>query len=283
MYMKKIVCSALCVLTLVACNNAQREKELAATNDSLAVALDEKTEALDQAMQAIADIQEGFRVINAAEGRMAIHAGVEGVTDTQLLKEDICFIQQRMEANREQIERLQKKLKANDIELDGLRKVLTNLQRELDDKVARIAALQAELLEKNIRIAELDSAVIMLTSDVNTLHKMADQQQELIEQQVLQLNAAWYVYGTAKELKDQNILKSGKVFSSTDFNKNYFTEIDVRDDKVFPLYAKHAKLLTTHPEGSYELSSDEDKQLTLSIVDVDAFWSVSRYLVIQTR
>lgn len=283
MYMKKIVCSALCVLTLVACNNAQREKELAATNDSLAVALDEKTKALDQAMQAIADIQEGFRVINAAEGRMAIHAGVEGVTDTQLLKEDICFIQQRMEANREQIERLQKKLKANDIELDGLRKVLTNLQRELDDKVARIAALQAELLEKNIRIAELDSAVIMLTSDVNTLHKMADQQQELIEQHVLQLNAAWYVYGTAKELKDQNILKSGKVFSSTDFNKNYFTEIDVRDDKVFPLYAKHAKLLTTHPEGSYELSSDEDKQLTLSIVDVDAFWSVSRYLVIQTR
>lgn len=283
MYMKKIVCSALCVLTLVACNNAQREKELAATNDSLAVALDEKTKALDQAMQAIADIQEGFRVINAAEGRMAIHAGVEGVTDTQLLKEDICFIQQRMEANREQIERLQKKLKANDIELDGLRKVLTNLQRELDDKVARIAALQAELLEKNIRIAELDSAVIMLTSDVNTLHKMADQQQELIEQQVLQLNAAWYVYGTAKELKDQNILKSGKVFSSTDFNKNYFTEIDVRDDKVFPLYAKHAKLLTTHPEGSYELSSDEDKQLTLSIVDADAFWSVSRYLVIQTR
>lgn len=283
MYMKKIVCSALCVLTLVACNNAQREKELAATNDSLTVALDEKTKALDQAMQAIADIQEGFRVINAAEGRMAIHAGVEGVTDTQLLKEDICFIQQRMEANREQIERLQKKLKANDIELDGLRKVLTNLQRELDDKVARIAALQAELLEKNIRIAELDSAVIMLTSDVNTLHKMADQQQELIEQQVLQLNAAWYVYGTAKELKDQNILKSGKVFSSTDFNKNYFTEIDVRDDKVFPLYAKHAKLLTTHPEGSYELSSDEDKQLTLSIVDVDAFWSVSRYLVIQTR
>lgn len=283
MYMKKIVCSALCVLALAACNNAQREKELAATNDSLAVALDEKTKALNQAMQTIADIQEGFRVINEAEGRMAIHAGVEGVTDTQLLKEDICFIQQRMEANREQIERLQKKLKANDIELDGLRKVLTNLQRELDDKVARIAALQAELLEKNIRIAELDSAVMMLTSDVNALHKMTDQQQELIEQQVLQLNAAWYVYGTAKELKDQNILKSGKVFSSTDFNKNYFTEIDVRNDKVFPLYAKHAKLLTTHPEGSYELSSDEDKQLTLSIVDADAFWSVSRYLVIQTR
>lgn len=281
--MKKILCSVLCVLALVACNNAQRERELTAQNDSLAVALEEKSEALNQAMRAIADIQEGFRVINEAEGRMAIHAGVEGVTDTQLLKEDITFIQQKMEANRVQIERLQKKLKANDIELDGLRKVLANLQRELDDKVARIAALQAELMEKNIRIAELDSAVIILTGDVNALHKMADMQQEVIEQQVLQLNAAWFVYGTAKELKDQNVLKSGKVFASTDFNKNYFTEIDVREDKVFPLYAKHAKLLTTHPNGSYEFLRDGDKQLTLSIVDAQAFWSVSRYLVIQTR
>ena len=281
--MKKILCSVHCVLALVACNNAQRERELTAQNDSLAVALEEKSEALNQAMRAIADIQEGFRVINEAEGRMAIHAGVEGVTDTQLLKEDITFIQQKMEANRVQIERLQKKLKANDIELDGLRKVLANLQRELDDKVARIAALQAELMEKNIRIAELDSAVIILTGDVNALHKMADMQQEVIEQQVLQLNAAWFVYGTAKELKDQNVLKSGKVFASTDFNKNYFTEIDVREDKVFPLYAKHAKLLTTHPNGSYEFLRDGDKQLTLSIVDAQAFWSVSRYLVIQTR
>ena len=233
--MKKILCSALCVLALVACNNAQRERELTAQNDSLAVALEEKSEALNQAMRAIADIQEGFRVINEAEGRMAIHAGVEGVTDTQLLKEDITFIQQKMEANRVQIERLQKKLKANDIELDGLRKVLANLQRELDDKVARIAALQAELMEKNIRIAELDSAVMMLTGDVNALHKMTDMQQEVIEQQVLQLNAAWFVYGTAKELKDQNVLKSGKVFTSTDFNKNYFTEIDVREDNPVPL------------------------------------------------
>lgn len=281
--MKKILCSVLCVLALVACNNAQRERELTAQNDSLAVALEEKSEALNQAMRAIADIQEGFRVINEAEGRMAIHAGVEGVTDTQLLKEDITFIQQKMEANRVQIERLQKKLKANDIELDGLRKVLGNLQRELDDKVTRIAALQAELMEKNIRIAELDSAVMMLTGDVNALHKMTDMQQEVIEQQVLQLNAAWFVYGTAKELKDQNVLKSGKVFTSTDFNKNYFTEIDVREDKVFPLYAKHAKLLTTHPNGSYEFLRDGDKLLTLSIVDAQAFWSVSRYLVIQTR
>jgi chromosome segregation ATPase len=282
--MKKIFCMVLCVAALASCTNVKREKELTARNDSLTVALNEKNVALDQAMQAIADIQEGFRVINEAEGRVAIQSqGAEGITDAQRLKEDILFIQQKMADNRKQIEDLQKKLATGGAETANLRKVLANLQKELEAKVVRIAALQGELASKNIRIAELDSAVVMLTGDVNALQEITDVQQGVIEQQITQLNTAWYVYGTAKELKEQNILKNGKVLSSTEFNKNYFTEIDVRDDKVFPLYAKHAKLLTAHPDGSYEFTKDDEKLLTFHIIDADAFWSVSRYMVIQVR
>ena len=83
--------------------------------------------------------------------------------------------------------------------------------------------------------------------------------------------------------KEQHIIKGGKVLASADFNKDYFTEIDIRVDSVFPLYAKHAKLLTVHPAGSYEFTKDESKQLTLSIIDAEAFWSVSRYMVVQVR
>lgn len=282
--MKKILCFVSCLAVLTSCDYFTREKEqLTAQNDSLTVALSEKQFALDQAMQSIADIQEGFRVINEAEGRVAIQTGVEGVTDAQRLKEDLQFIQQKMEENRKQIEQLQKKLNARGSEAASLRKVLANLQQELADKTASIAALHSELAQKNFRIAELDSAVVMLTTDVNTLQEITDAQHEVIEQQVTQLHTAWYVYGTAKELKEQNILKDGKVMSSADFNKNYFTEIDTRDDSVFPLYAKHAKLLTVHPAGSYEFTKDESKQLTLSIIDAEAFWSVSRYMVILVR
>lgn len=282
--MKKILCFVSCLAVLTSCDYFTREKEqLTAQNDSLTVALSEKQFALDQAMQSIADIQEGFRAINEAEGRVAIQTGVEGVTDAQRLKEDLQFIQQKMEENRKQIEQLQKKLNASGSEAASLRKVLANLQQELADKTASIAALHSELAQKNFRIAELDSAVVMLTTDVNTLQEITDAQHEVIEQQVTQLHTAWYVYGTAKELKEQNILKDGKVMSSVDFNKNYFTEIDTRDDSVFPLYAKHAKLLTVHPAGSYEFTKDELKQLTLSIIDAEAFWSVSRYMVILVR
>ena len=283
--MKKIFCLALCATMLVSCEfYTKREKELTAQNATLTAELTEKNMALEQAIQSIANIQEGFRVINEAEGRVSVQAqGGEGISDEERVKEDILFIQKKMEANRKQIEQLEKKLKASGIEASSLRKVISNLQKELDEKVARIAVLQAELAEKDIRIAELDKAVATLTGDVNALQKVSDEQQEVIEQQVVKLNTAWYVFGTAKELKEQNILKSGDVMSSTDFNKNYFTEIDVRVDRVFPLYAKNAKLLTVHPEGSYKFVKDVDKQLTLNVLDFEAFWSVSRYMVIQVR
>ena len=283
--MKKILCMALCAVVLVGCDfTNKREQELTAQKESLIKQLNEKNVALEQALSSIAKIQEGFQVINEAEGRVNLQTqAAEGVTDAERMKEDILFIQQKMEENRKQMAALEKKLKASGAENANLRKVLANLQKELDVKVARIAELQAELAEKNICIAELDKAVKTLTLDVNTLQQTSDAQQDVIERQVAQLNKAWYVYGTAKELKEQNILKSGDVMSTTDFNKNYFTEIDVRVDRVFPLYAKHAKLMTIHPEGSYEFVKDADKQLTLKVVDIDAFWSVSRYMVIQVR
>jgi predicted nuclease with TOPRIM domain len=283
--MKKILCMALCAVVLVGCDfTNKREQELTAQKESLIKQLNEKNVALEQALSSIAKIQEGFQVINEAEGRVNLQTqAAEGVTDAERMKEDILFIQQKMEENRKQMAALEKKLKASGAENANLRKVLANLQKELDVKVARIAALQAELAEKNIRIAELDKAVETLTYDVNTLQQTSDAQQDVIERQVVELNKAWYVYGTSKELKEQNILKGGDVMASSDFNKNYFTEIDVRVDRVFPLYAKHAKLLTVHPEGSYEFVKDADKQLTLKVLDIDAFWSVSRYMIIQVR
>ena len=283
--MKKILCMALCAVVLVGCDfTNKREQELTAQKESLIKQLNEKNVALEQALSSIAKIQEGFQVINEAEGRVNLQTqAAEGVTDAERMKEDILFIQQKMEENRKQMAALEKKLKASGAENANLRKVLANLQKELDVKVARIAALQAELAEKNIRIAELDKAVETLTHDVNTLQQTSDAQQDVIERQVVELNKAWYVYGTSKELKEQNILKGGDVMASSDFNKDYFTEIDVRVDRVFPLYAKHAKLLTVHPEGSYEFVKDADKQLTLKVLDIDAFWSVSRYMIIQVR
>ena len=70
---------------------------------------------------------------------------------------------------------------------------------------------------------------------------------------------------------------------ATNANLGYLTKADMRELTTINTYAKSAKLLTTHPENSYSLEKDSNKQYILTIKDAVAFWSISKYLVIQVR
>ena len=128
-----------------------------------------------------------------------------------------------------------------------------------------------------------------LTADKDALIVETQEQQNTLNQQDLDLHKAWFVFGTRKELREENILTDGgflkkdKVLAESDMNKDYFTEIDVRTTKEIKLYSKSADVLTTHPAGSYSLDKDAEGNLTLHITDEKTFWSVSKYLVIQVR
>ena len=142
--------------------------------------------------------------------------------------------------------------------------------------------LRAELDAKDIHIAELDEKISGLNSNVSTLTNESAQKSQQISQQDKQLHTAWFVFGTKSELKEQNILKDGQVLQSN-FNKEYFTKIDIRVDKEIKLYSRSAKMLTAHPASSYTLQRDANKQYVLRIINPDQFWSTSKYLVILVK
>ena len=154
---------------------------------------------------------------------------------------------------------------------------------ELNAKQQRIEELQTELASKNIRIQELDAAVSDLSVAKETLAAENEAKAKTVAEQEKSLNAAWFVFGTKSELKAQKILQSGDVLKSADFNKDYFTKVDIRYDKEIKLYSKSAKLLTNHPAGSYKLEKDNKGQYVLHITAPETFWSVSKYLVIQVK
>lgn len=89
-------------------------------------------------------------------------------------------------------------------------------------------------------------------------------------------------FGTKKELKGQHILEGGKVMNGN-FNKNYFTKVDIRNTTEIKLYSKSAKLLTAHPASSYSLTHDASKQYVLRITNPQIFWSTSKYLVVLVK
>ncbi len=75
---------------------------------------------------------------------------------------------------------------------------------------------------------------------------------------------------------------SVKKLNSTDLNKDYFKQIDITKVSVIPVDAKKAKIITAHPAGSYELVG-KDRVEKLTIKDTAAFWSLSKYLVIEAE
>ena len=287
--MKKLLLLCVSVALLSSCGEMKRNEALKAQNDSLNVALAERDAELEGIMAAFNEVQEGFRLINEAENRVDLQSGaMEGASSAQKIREDIRFISEKLRTNRERIAELEKQLDNSKYASAQLKKAIAGLKEELAVKTQQIETLQTELASKNIRIAELDDAVAGLNQNVADLTAENAAKAAIVANQDVALNAAWFVFGTSSELKDQKIiskkfLQKTKVLENEDFNKDYFTQIDIRTDKEIKLYSKDAKLLTAHPEGTYDLVKDDKGQLTLVITNPNKFWSVSRYLVIEVN
>ena len=283
--MKKLFFIACCAAMLVTgCKDGKNSSDLAnmQQSDSLNNIIAQKDSEINDLMGTFNEVQEGLRQISDAENRVALAKAGEGVNSKQKIKEDIRFIADQMKKNKELIAQLQKKLENSSLNATQLKKTIENLTAQLAEKEKQLQALREELDKKDIHIAELDESINNLHTNVNNLTTESQKKTETINAQDKQLNTAWYVFGTKKELKGQHIMEDGKVMNGN-FNKNYFTKIDIRNTTEIKLYSKTAKLLTAHPSSSYSLVRDANKQYTLRITNPQIFWSTSKYLVVLVK
>jgi len=283
--MKKLFFVALCGLMVVSCNNdgvKKAEQSALLQRDSLEQIIAQKDNEINDMMTTLSDIEEGFREITEAQNRVTLAKEGEGTNTQQRIRENVQFIQNVMKQNKELINKLKQQVRESSIKGDQLKKIVDNLTEQLTAKDQQLQALRAELDQKDIHIAELDEQVTNLNQNVTTLKEENTQQTETISNQDKQLNSAWFVFGTKKELKEKRILVDGRVLESN-FDKDYFTKIDIRIDKEIKLYSSSAQMLTSHPASSYTLQRDAKKQYVLRITDPQTFWSTSKYLVVQVK
>lgn len=285
--MKKILFLSVCAATLLSScgESAQQVRDDAQRQrDSLMQVISQRDAELDEIMSTVNEINEGFRLINEAQGRVSTEvANGEGQNMKAQVRENIQFIQQTLQQNKEQIEKLKTRLKGSSLQNTKLQETLDQLTAQMEEKSQEIEALKAELTAKDATIAEQGEQIEALNTNVKELSTANEEKAKVVASQDKQLNTAWFVFGTKSELKEQNILNKKEVLKDGNFNKNYFTEIDIRTQKEIKLYSKSATLLTSHPSGSYTLAKDAKGQYVLKINNPNTFWSVSRYLVIQVK
>lgn len=241
--MKKIVLCMFATLAVVACKN-EKTSDLSETDariDSLQKVIEQKDNEINDVMATFNEIQEGFRLIEQAENTVTLMKSGEQVNKSDQIRMSIRNIQQSMQHNRDLIAKLQQQVREGSTRSEQLRRTVETLMKQLDDKSESLRQLQAELEQKDIHIAELDKTVADLNTNIGDLQQETQQKQQTIDTQDKQLNTAYYVFGNKKELQNQNIYHKGKVLRAN-FNKNYFTKIDIRDVKEIKLYSKDAEL-----------------------------------------
>ncbi len=282
----KPVLLVVVVVLATSCNQDYKSrKDLLFENQNLITSLNQNNQELDEMMGIFNQIQDGFKKIKEAEGRVDMTTAENGsiASKKERIEKELEIITQTIAENRSQIEKLQKQLTASQTKSTQLQKAINTLHAELEEKSVQIEQLKMELESKNLHIAELGKTVDTLKDNVTELRGENQEQKETIESQIELMNKAWFVYGTRKELKEQGILDSGEILKTADFNQNYFTKIDIRTEKEIALHSKKVKVKTTHPLESYSIDNLEDGTKVLKIKDVATFWSVSNYLVVLVR
>jgi len=139
----------------------------------------------------------------------------------------------------------------------------------------------------NIKVENLNKDVTTLTTNVNNLSNENKEKQRVIEEKTTELNTAYYIIGTMKELKDKNVIrKEGFLGTAKDVNNNIdksvMTKVDITTLKSIPIMKKKVTVISTHPASSYKIEGDKSAD-NLVILNAAEFWSLSKVLVISVK
>lgn len=200
----------------------------------------------------------------------------------QQILDDLKYINSLLDQNKMKISGLNAQLKKSGGSIKGLRDKIVNLETSLKETDNEISNLKLALADKDFEVKQLNTRMTDMQFKIAV-------QEEQIGKQREEMNKAFLVSGTYKELKKKGlVLKEGGFLGLgkresliEDFDNNSFTQINVNQTKTIPVNSKNVKLITEHPRTSYNIVREKDKIASIEIMDPDQFWKISKYAVVE--
>ncbi len=279
--------AALGVVALLAsCVSRQVAVEAESRSDSLELVVSAKDSLINAVFADINAISENLALIKSRENLITVAGESEGGRrPVEEIDNDIKAIDRLLRENRAKIESLQRsaaQLRKANLRIDGLEKMIADMNRQLAEKKAEVEQLRESLVRMGDEVKSLTEEVAVRSAEVENLSS------EKVELQN-QLNTVYYIVGAEKELRDAQIInKQGFIGRTLTVGRNSnfdsFTMTDSRLLSEVPVGQKKATLVTSHPEGSYELVTDANKVVEkLIITDPVRFWESSKILIISCK
>ena len=231
------------------------------------------------------DIQKNITLIKEKEKLITVNSSNAEISNDKKhqVLEDIKAINTLLEQNKKKIAFLNAQLKKSGGTIQVLQTKISELEATMKQNENEISELKTSLVNKKFEVDQLNTKVVVMQ---DTIAK----KDEKISTQTYEMNKAFYVCGTFKELKAKGLLTKeggfiglGRTETLTGkFPNNSFVEIDLTQMKLIPVNSKSAKLISDHPAGSYEFIRDKDKKIeSIEIKDPALFWKASKYAVIE--
>lgn len=279
--------AALGVVALLAsCVSRQVAVEAESRSDSLELVVSAKDSLINAVFADINAISENLALIKSRENLITVAGESEGGRrPVEEIDNDIKAIDRLLRENRAKIESLQRsaaQLRKANLRIDGLEKMIADMNRQLAEKKAEVEQLRESLVRMGDEVKSLTEEVAVRSAEVENLSG------EKVELQN-QLNTVYYIVGAEKELRDAQIInKQGFIGRTLTVGRNSnfdsFTMADSRLLSEVPVGQKKATLVTSHPEGSYELVTNANKVVEkLIITDPVRFWESSKILIISCK
>ena len=279
--------AALGVVALLAsCVSRQVAVEVESRSDSLELVVSAKDSLINAVFADINAISENLALIKSRENLITVAGESEGGRrPVEEIDNNIKAIDRLLRENRAKIESLQRsaaQLRKANLRIDGLEKMIADMNRQLAEKKAEVEQLRESLVRMGDEVKSLTEEVAVRSAEVENLSG------EKVELQN-QLNTVYYIVGAEKELRDAQIInKQGFIGRTLTVGRNSnfdsFTMADSRLLSEVPVGQKKATLVTSHPEGSYELVTDANKVVEkLIITDPVRFWESSKILIISYK
>jgi chromosome segregation ATPase len=276
------------------CNQTKDEvAQLKATNDSLVSVSQAKDSTVAMFVSSFNDIQANLDSIKMKE--KIISKATEGSSELKSrtkdqINSDINMIYKLQLDNRRMIASLRSKLKNAGAQAAEMERMIDNLSRQIEEKDVQIAQLKEDLTNVNVQVADLTTKVGYLNANVDTLSTLNQQKQLALNDKTAELNTAYYVIGTTKDLTEKKIVtKEGGFIGlgrtkelTPEIDKKALTKVDITNLDVIPIMKNKVDVLSTHPKNSYRLTGKNQAD-SLVITNQKEFWSLSKVLVLNVK
>jgi len=274
-----VVFAGSVILALFACQTATTE--VPAKQEVLRDSLE------NELITTISTINDNLELIRKKQGLIGT-SGSDAADQKASILQNIQLINALLADNDKQISVLNQKVNALGQHNSALKRLAAETLERITRQLNEILQLKQDLAMEEFKVADLSVKMDEIQVENERLETEKKNLEALNAQYDKNEHLVFITYGTEKDLSEKGLLqptkglKNKKPALSSTFNRNraYFSEEDLRLLKEIPLSGRNPKLLTLHPEDSYRIETTGKDYCKIILIDQDAFWSVSHFLVV---